>query len=100
MLKEGLYIAENNSSIYDSYRIKMKVHETEKSYIFELVDFYSRYSAAHIEMLFKKSKRVVINKAKSSHAIRIWSDHDFTFYPYQAGVPYWFKLEDLKGEDV
>lgn len=91
MLKPGIYVAENDDGIYDQYKITMEVKETEKSYIFRLVEFKSRYSGAHIEMLFKKSKRVVIRKDKGGHAMRAWSDRDFTFYPYQAGIPYWFK---------
>ncbi|MEZ3437577.1 MAG: hypothetical protein K1W18_01695 [Oscillospiraceae bacterium] len=94
MLKQGLYRAINNSNIWDEYEITMQVKETEKAYIFQLVDFKSRYSGAHIEMLFKKSKRVVIRKDKGGHAMRVWSDHDFTFYPYQAGVPYYFEMVD------
>lgn len=62
MLKPGIYLAENDESIWDSYKITMEVKETEKSYIFRLVEFKSRYSGAHIEMLFKNSKRVVIRK--------------------------------------
>lgn len=69
MLKQGLYIAENNDSIWDAYTIKMQVRETDKSFIFELVDLQTRYSAAHIEMLFKNSKRVVLKKTKVVHAI-------------------------------
>lgn len=91
MLKPGIYLAENDESIWDSYKITMEVKETEKSYIFHLVEFKSRYSGAHIEMLFKNSKRVVIRKDKGGHGICIWSDSDFTLYPYQAGIPYWFK---------
>lgn len=93
MLKQGLYKAVNADAVcyMDEYEITIDVKETEKSYIFRLVEFISRYSGAHIEMLFKKSKRVVIQKNKGGHAMRVWSDHDFTFYPYQAGVPYWFK---------
>lgn len=91
MLKEGLYLAESDESVWDSYKIKMEVRETEKSYILRLLDFKSRYSGVHIETLFKKSNRVVIRKDKGGHAIIKWSDEDFTFYPYQAGIPYWFK---------
>lgn len=91
MLKPGIYLAENDESIWDSYKITMEVKETEKSYIFRLVEFKSRYSGTHIEMLFKNSKRVVIRKDKGGHGICIWSDSDFTLYPYQAGIPYWFK---------
>lgn len=91
MLKTGIYIAENSNNFLDSYKVSMEVKETEKSYIFHLVDFQSRYGAVHIETLFKKSKRVVIRKNKGGHAMRIWSDEDFTFYPYQAGIPYYFE---------
>lgn len=91
MLKPGIYVAENGDSKYDQHKITMEVKETEKSYIFRLVEFKSRYSGAHIEMLFKNSKRVVIRKDKGGHGICIWSDSDFTLYPYQAGIPYWFK---------
>ncbi len=94
MLKQGLYKAVNNDSILDEYEITMQVKETEKAYIFRLVEFKSRYSGAHIEMLFKKSNRVVIGKDKGGHAMRVWSDNSFTFYPYQAGVPYVFDLID------
>lgn len=92
MLKKGLYIAENDDSIWDAYTVKMNVKETEKSYIFDLVELNSRYSAAHIEMLFKESDRFVLRKNKGGHAMRIWGDDNFTFYPYQAGIPYYFKL--------
>ena len=91
MLKSGIYIAENNDNFLDSYRVAMGVKETEKAYVFRLVDFQSRYSAADIEYLFRKSKRVVIRKAKSHHAMRIWSDEDFTIYPFQTGIPYYFE---------
>lgn len=100
MLKQGLYRAVNTDSIYDEYEITMQVKETENAYIFQLVDFKSRYSGAHIEMLFKKSERVVIRKDKGGHAMRVWSDHDFTFYPYQAGVPYMFEMVEGKGGDI
>lgn len=92
MLRQGLYIAENNESIWDSYTIKMNVKETDKSYIFQLVEFKSRYSGTHIEMLFRNSNRVVLRKNKGGHGMRIWGDDNFTFYPYQAGIPYFFKM--------
>lgn len=92
MLKEGLYIATNDENIWDAYNIKMKVKETEKSFVFELIEFSSRYSGAHIEMLFKKSKRFVLKKDKGGHAMRVWGEDNFTFYPYQAGIPYFFKM--------
>lgn len=93
MLKQGIYRAENTDNWLDSYTVRMEVKETEKAYIFRLVDFQSRYSAVHIETLFKKSKRVLIRKDKGGHAMRKWSDEDFTLYPFQAGIPYCFKKE-------
>ena len=73
--------------------------ETEKTYIFRLIELKSRYDAPHMKMLFQKSPRVVIRKNEGGHAMRIWSDEDFTFYPYQAGIPYWFrKVEAVEHE--
>lgn len=98
MLKQGIYKAVNINSIWDEYEITMQVKETEKSFVFQLIEFKSRYSGQHIEMLFKKSKRVTIRKDKGGHCVRVWSDHGFVFYPYQAGIPYDFNMVDSEGE--
>ena len=87
----GRYLAENKDDFLKAYHIVVDVKETDKSYIMQLVAFKSRYSASHISHLFSKSKRVVLNKARGGHAIRKWGDGTFTFYPYQAGVPFYFK---------
>jgi len=79
----GRFKAENAENILKAYRIVMDVKETGKSYILQLVEFESRYSASHISHLFSKSKRVVLRKAKGGHAIRKWGDGTFTFYPFQ-----------------
>lgn len=96
----GRFKAENAENILKAYRIVMDVKETGKSYILQLVEFESRYSASHISHLFSKSKRVVLRKAKGGHAIRKWGDGTFTFYPFQAGIPFYFeKLStDAQGE--
>ena len=66
----------------------------------QLVEFNSRYSASHISLLFSKSKRVVLSKKKGGFAIRSWSDDSFTFYPFQAGTPYYFeKLPGTGGKE-
>ena len=99
MLKNGMYRAEKNEGTMDRYRILINVKETEKSYIFELIEFDSRYGATQMDNFFSKSKRVVMQKSKGGHAMRVWSDHDFTFYPYQAGVPFYFeKVEETPDE--
>lgn len=43
-------------------------------------------------MLFSKSNKVRVDKAKSQHAIRVWSDKNFTIYPLRAGIPFYFGL--------
>ncbi len=96
MLKQGLYIAENNDSIWDAYTVKMLVKETEKAYTFELVELQSRYSASHIKLLFQKSNKIILKKDKGGHAMRIWGDSDLTIYPYQVGIPYYFKLKEAQ----
>ena len=66
----GHYLAENKDDFLSAYHIVVDVNETDKSYIMQLVEFNSRYSASHISLLFSKSKRVVLNKARGGHAIR------------------------------
>lgn len=92
MLKTGLYKAENNDGIFDQYKIVMEVKETEKSYTFNLIEFDTRFSATQMEDLFRDKKKVIIKKNRGGHAMRVWDDESFTFYPYQAGVPFYFEL--------
>ena len=87
----GRFLSENSDDWLKAYHIVMDVKETDKSYILQLVEFDSRYSATHISLLFSKSKRVVLSKSKGAPAIRKWCDGTFTFYPFQAGIPYYFK---------
>lgn len=90
MLSPGRYKAENNDNFLSQYSIVMEVKETEKSYIFQLVELKSRYGADHIRHLFSASNRVVIRKSRGGHAMRVWGDNAFTLYPFQAGIPYYF----------
>lgn len=92
MLKSGLYVAENNDNIYDAYRIKMRVKETHKSFTFELVEFFSHYSASQIKMLFQGKKKFQLKKGEGAHGIRCWDDESFALYPFHSGRPYDFKL--------
>lgn len=90
MLLPGRYKAENNDNIFREYSIVMDVKETEKSYIFQLVELKNRYSADHIRHLFSSSNRVIIRKDRGGHAMRVWGDNRCTLYPFQAGIPYYF----------
>lgn len=92
MLISGQYKATQDGIF--GYEIIISVKETEKFYILNLISNNGRYNPAHIDMLFAKSNKVKINKIKSQHAMRIWSDKDFTIYPFQAGMPFYFELMD------
>ncbi len=94
MLKPGRYKAEQDGDIFHAYRYVMEVKETEKSYVFKLVEVVNRYADDQIEHIFGKNGRAVLRKDKPSrHAMRVWGDDNFTIYPYQAGIPFYFKLE-------
>lgn len=94
MLKPGRYVAENDDSWISRYRIVMEVKETEKSYIFKLVEYDNRYGYDHIKTMFNGKERKTISKDKpSGHAMRVWDEGSFTIYPFQAGIPFYFELE-------
>lgn len=92
MLISGQYKATKDGLF--GYEITIDAKETEKSYILNLISNNSRYSPAHIDMLFAKSNKVKIDKEKSQHAMRVWSNNDFTIYPFRAGIPFYFELMD------
>lgn len=91
-LIDGMYLAEHNNSMFDRYKIIVRVTECEKSYKLELIKCESRYSPAHIDALFEKSKIVVISKKSVKHVIRLWSNDSFTLYPFKSGIPFYFRL--------
>ena len=97
MLKKGLYIAEEQDCPDPHYRyeIKINVSETEKAFVLTLLELNARYGATQIEDMFSRSKRVMIKKDGSKHAIRVWGDEDFTLYPYRVGVPFYFKKSEV-----
>lgn len=98
MLKQGIYKAENDNSIFDSYEIVMEVKETEKSFIFKLIKLDSRYSADHIRLLFSKSNKVILRKQNSGHAVRTWEDDSFTIYPYPIRNPVLLRADEKWGQ--
>lgn len=96
VLIEGLYLSEHNNGMFDRYRIVVRVTEGEKSYKLELVEYESRYSPAHIDALFEKSKTIVISKKSVKYIIRLWGRDSFTLYPFKSGIPFAFHLiEDV-----
>ncbi len=46
--------------------------------------------------MFNGKMRKIIRKDKpSGHAMRVWGDDNFTIYPFQVGIPFYFKLEEV-----
>lgn len=84
----GIYQTKNDREGYD---VKIRARETDKSYIFELLENNSRFSPPHIDMLFEKSNKITMKKKNSQHAILLFDD-GFTIYPYRDGIPYFFEL--------
>ena len=89
-MKKGLYKHTKDDGYFDRGKIIIEVSETAKSYIFELINNTFRYSPVHIDMMFAKSDKVIINKEKSPHAIILGNDY-FVIYPYRAGIPFLFE---------
>ena len=96
VLKAGLYKAEHTGDIFHAYRYVMEVKATEKSYIFRLMEKERRYAHDHLEVMFGSKSRIVISRNRPAGAMRVWSDHDFTIYPFQAGIPFYFQREETE----
>jgi hypothetical protein len=99
MLKKGFYIAEKDDDTFGCYRIVLEVKETEKSYILKMKEYSNRYSYDHVEVMFKGKEKEIIPKGKGRHAVNVWSDHDFTIYPFRAGIPFYFTLMEGAQKD-
>lgn len=93
----GTYRLEKDIDRWDGYGADIKVKETEKSYIFELVEMRGRYIPGLLEMLFKDGKRVTIRKENSSHCVNKCDEGNdwFVIYPARMGKPFLFeKISD------
>ena len=89
---DGIYICKYDDEIsHGQFWIAFK--ETKSSYIMELIKNTVRYTPGYIEMLFKNNNRAVIKKQGSQHAMRIWSDKEFTIYPFRGGKPFYFEWD-------
>ena len=100
-LNSGRYVAEvDDKGILGNYKITIYIKVTAKSYVFNLVELLGRYGAPQMEDFFSKGNKKVISRDKPcGHAMRIWSEEDFTIYPFQAGVPYHFVREPDESDD-
>lgn len=97
-MKNGIYIYQEDNFMHDNGHIKIKVTNKSKSYVFDLIENTYRYSTAQIDMLFAKSKHVVIRKCKNPHPVRECKESDdwFVIYPHQSGKPFLFELVNEK----
>ncbi len=98
-IQKGLYKCHYDNHMYGDKNafISIDVKETEKSYIFKLMENTYSYSPAQIDMLFSKSNNVTIKKLKNSHPIRDYGNW-FVIYPYQSGIPFLFEFIDNEKE--
>ena len=94
-MRDGMYryIDKDDATNRGEYIIKL--HETSISYVFEKIKNDMRFSPAHLDMMFKSSGRVAVNKTRSPHAINTVGDDWFCIYPYRAGIPYVFELMEV-----
>jgi len=67
----------------------VRVKETSASFILQLIPCPRRFLDPPLDDFFKQEKST-IKKSGSKHAIQIWSDGDFTLYPFRVGVPFVF----------
>ena len=91
MLKGKYIYTQTDSHGNPIGHILINVSETEKKYNFELLENTTRYDYNHFVLLFKDKNKVSINKQGGKCSMRVWSDDDFTIYPFQAGIPFWFR---------
>ena len=91
-LNSGRYVAKvDDKGIFGNYKITIDIKTTAKSYIFNLVEILGKYGAPQMEDFFSKGNKKIISRDKPcGHAMQIWSEEDFTIYPFQAGIPYHF----------
>lgn len=95
LLEPGRYRAEQDGDVFHAYLYVMEVRETDKSYIFKMLESRNRYADDQLETMFGGKSKVIIPKNKRTrHAMRVWSARDFTIYPFQAGVPFYFRKEE------
>lgn len=93
---KGIYkYSKNDKAMNDYGTIIIHVSETDKSYILRLIENTCRYSPAHIDMLFAKNNKAIINKNKSLHTIKFYDNGCFVIYPYRGGIPFLFEREEI-----
>lgn len=93
MLVSGKYRLRSGDDWWNRFEMTLSVKETKASYILTMLESSGRFIPSQIEMLFKKSSKVILRKNKGGHPIEAGSDNTwFVIYPFQAGIPFLFEL--------
>ena len=108
MLKPGRYIHRHEKEYVEETvylgKIVLDVRETKTAFVLTLVENTVRYDAPQIDAMFLNSKRVLIKKNGSRHAMQFSKigskacEDWFCLYPYRCGVPYAFTEENALKE--
>lgn len=88
-MKNGFY-KYTDDGIPGGGHVILKVTETERSYIFRLIENTCKYEPTRLLNLFKKSNKAIIKKKNGGHPVIGYST-GFVIYPYQHGIPYLFE---------
>lgn len=88
-MKNGFY-RYTDGGVPGGGHVILKVTETERSYIFKLIENTCRYEPTRLLNLFKKNDKAIIKKKNSGHPVMEYST-GFVIYPYQHGIPYLFE---------
>lgn len=91
-MRDGLYRYVDTADATNCGEYIIKLHETATAYIFKKIKNDMRFSPAHLDMMFKSSDKVTVNKKRSPHAINTVGDDWYCMYPYRRGAPYVFEL--------
>lgn len=95
MLLAGTYRWESDRPGIWGGHVRVNMKETATSFIITLLENTCRFNAPQLDDLFQNSKRVVIRKDGSKHALSFVDGCNewFCLYPYRVGVPYGFSKE-------
>ncbi len=80
--------------------VLVELKDRKKTITITLIEDKSRFKSGHIELLFRNSKKkVVLSKEKvNAHAFYTVGNDWFVIYPYRAGIPFAFELEEKESE--
>lgn len=91
-MKNGIYRYEKGENPYDTGTLIVEAKDTEKALILTIKERDMRYST-YVDVLFGQKKKISISKTRSPNGLHM-GEHWFVVYPYRAGIPLSFTMED------